>query len=253
MDKNFERINIRGVYFDNVDFNSAFQKVMAAVRSDGVSVMFTPNSEIVQGCIDNPSLYPVINSADIIIPDGIGVIYASKVLKTPLKQKVAGCEIAQKLLEYASVTCDGIFLFGGAKNYEGELSVAEVAARNLRKKYPRLNICGARDGFFTDDDNNDIINEINSSGAKILFVCLGAPKQELWIHKNKDKLKVNFAAGLGGSIDVFAGKATRAPDFFIDHNIEWLYRFAKNPSRYKRMALLPKFLLGTIIHKNKGC
>ena len=112
------KINIRGVYFDNVNMEEAMEKVTSMVGTEGLDYMFTPNSEIVQACIENPELFEVINSASIIIPDGIGVVYASKILKTPLKEKVPGCEVAEKLMEYAAKTGDGVFFFGGGKKTE---------------------------------------------------------------------------------------------------------------------------------------
>ncbi len=248
-----QKINIRGVYFDNVSFDEAMEKVKESLSGEGLTVMYTPNSEIVQNCVENKELYEVINSADIVIPDGIGVVYASKILKTPLKQKVPGCEVAEKLIEYASVTGDGVFLFGGGKKTEQREAVSVVAAENMKNKYKGLNIAGTRDGYFTEQDVPEIIEQINNSGAKILFVCLGAPKQEKWIYENRDKLKVSFAAGLGGTLDVFAGTAKRAPKFFLKTNLEWLYRLLCMPSRIGRMMKLPKFLFGTMIHKNKGC
>ncbi len=247
-----EKINIRGVYFDNVNMDEAMEKVSEMVNDEGLSYMFTPNSEIVQNCIENKELYEVINSASLIIPDGIGVVYASKILKTPLKAKVPGCEVAEKLMEYAAKTGDGVFFFGGGKKTEEREAVSILAASKMCEKYPGLNIVGTRDGYFTEADVPAIIEEINASGAKILFVCLGAPKQEKWIYDNRDALKVNFAAGLGGTLDVFAGTAKRAPKFFLKTNLEWLYRLLCMPSRIGRMMKLPKFLFGTMIHKNKG-
>ena len=247
------KINVRGVYFDNLSFDETMEKVEELVKSDGLSVMYTPNSEIVQGCIENKELYKVINSADLVIPDGIGVVYAAKILKTPLKQKVPGCEVAEKLIEYASKSGDGVFFFGGGKKTEEREAVGVIAAEKLKERYPGINIVGTRDGYFSQADVDGIIDEINESGAKILFVCLGAPKQEKWIYDNRDKLKVNFAAGLGGTLDVFAGVAKRAPKFFLKTNLEWFYRLLCMPSRIGRMMKLPKFLFGTIIHKNKGC
>ena len=248
-----EKINVRGVYFDNVNFDEAMEKVKELVKSEGMSVRFTPNSEIVQSCIENNELYKVINSADLVIPDGIGVVYAAKILGTPLKQKVPGCEVAEKLMEYAAQSGDGVFLFGGGKKTEERDAVSSIAAGKLREKYPDINIVGTRDGYFTDDDVDGIVDESNHSGARILFVCLGAPQQEKWIYDNRDKLKVNFAAGLGGTLDVFAGVAKRAPKFFLKTNLEWFYRLLCMPTRIGRMMKLPKFLFGTIIHRNKGC
>ncbi len=245
------KINIRGVYFDNVTFDEAMEKVYGFVSGNTLSVMHTPNSEIVQNCIDDKSLYEVINSADLVVPDGIGVVYASRILKTPLKARVPGCEVAEKLLEYAAKTGDGVFFFGGGKKTDLRDAVSVLAANNMREKYKGLNVVGTRDGYFSESDVDGIIDEINASGAKILFVCLGAPKQEKWIYDNRDKLKVSFAAGLGGTLDVFAGTVKRAPEFFIKTNLEWFYRIVCNPSRFGRFLKLPKFLFGTIIHKNK--
>ena len=246
------KINIRGVYFDNVNMDEAMEKVTSMVGTEGLDYMFTPNSEIVQNCIENPALFEVINSASIIIPDGIGVVYASKILKTPLKAKVPGCEVAEKLMEYAAKSGDGVFFFGGGKKTEEREAVSTLAKEKMCEKYPGLNVVGTRDGYFTEADVPSIIEEINNSGAKILFVCLGAPKQEKWIYDNRDALKVNFAAGLGGTLDVFAGTVKRAPEFFIKANLEWFYRLLCMPSRLGRMMKLPKFLFGTMIKKNKG-
>ena len=246
------KINIRGVYFDNVSFDEALEKAKEMVSTDGVSVMFTPNSEIVQNCVENKELFDVINSAELVIPDGIGVVYASKILKTPLKQKVPGCEIAEKLLEYAAESGKSVFFFGGAKKTGENEAVCDIAAAKMLDKYHDLKIAGTRDGFFRDEDVPDIIGQINKSGADILFVCLGAPKQEKWIFDNRDKLNVKFAAGLGGTLDVFAGTAKRAPKIFLKLNLEWLYRLLCMPSRFGRMMKIPKFLYETMRYKNKG-
>ena len=246
-----EKINVRGVYFDNVTMDEAFRKAVTLIETEGFSYMVTPNSEIVQACVENPALYDVVNTADLTIPDGIGVVYASKILKTPLKEKVAGVEMAAKIIEYAAKEHKKLYFFGGAKASDGKKAVWELAADALREKYPAIEIDG-RDGFFGEEETDDIIDAINQSGAQILFVCLGAPKQERFIYKNRKKFtSVRFAAGLGGTLDVLAGVADRAPEFYLKHNLEWLYRFSKNPSRVGRMMKLPKFLFGTVLHGNK--
>ena len=246
-----EKINVRGVYFDNVTMDEAFRKAVTLIETEGFSYIVTPNSEIVQACVENPALYDVVNTADLTIPDGIGVVYASKILKTPLKEKVAGVEMAAKIIEYAAKEHKKLYFFGGAKASDGKKAVWELAADALREKYPAIEIDG-RDGFFGEEETDDIIDGINQSGAQILFVCLGAPKQERFIYKNRKKFtSVRFAAGLGGTLDVLAGVADRAPEFYLKHNLEWLYRFSKNPSRVGRMMKLPKFLFGTVLHGNK--
>ena len=247
-----ERINIRGVNFDNVDMNEAQEIVKGFLSGDKTCKVFTPNSEIVQACINDTNLFEIINSADLIIPDGIGVIYASKILKTPLKQKVAGVELAEKTIEYISKTGDGLYILGGGKKTEQRDCVAAVAAEKMSQKYPGLNVCGTRDGYFSKQDTQSIIDDINNSGAKVLFVCLGAPKQEKWIYENLPKFtSLKLAMGLGGSVDVFAGVAKRAPEIFVKLNLEWFYRLLKYPTRIGRMMSLPKFLFGTIAYSFK--
>ncbi len=249
--QNIEKVNVRGVYFDKVNMQEAVERAMGFIASDGCDYIVTPNAEIVQSCIENPENYEILNSSSMTIPDGIGVVYAAKILGTPLKGKVAGCELAEHLVEKISKTGDGIYFFGGGKATEEKPCIAKQAADKLCEKYPGLNVCGYRDGYFTDAETDAIIEEINNSGAKLLFVCLGAPKQEKWIYNNREKLKVNLAIGLGGSLDVFSGNVKRAPKFFIKANLEWFYRLICMPSRFGRMMKLPKFLIGVILHKNK--
>ena len=159
--------------------------------------------------------------------------------------------MAAKIIEYAAKEHKKLYFFGGAKASDGKKAVWELAADALREKYPAIEIDG-RDGFFGEEETDDIIDRINQSGAQILFVCLGAPKQERFIYKNRKRFtSVRLAAGLGGTLDVLAGVADRAPEFYLKHNLEWLYRFSKNPSRVGRIMKLPKFLFGTVLHGNK--
>ena len=246
------RVNVRGVWFDNVTMDEAVDKAAALLGSGGFDYIVTPNSEIVQSSIEDPSLYPVINSASLTVPDGIGVVYAAKILKTPLKGKVAGCELAERLLERIAKTGESVYFFGGGKADGEKPCIARQAAEKLCEKYPGLVVAGCRDGYFRDEDTAEIIREINDSGASLLFVCLGAPKQEKWIYANRDRLSVRLAIGLGGSLDVFSGNVKRAPKAFIKLNLEWFYRLLCMPSRLGRMMKLPKFLFGTMLHKNRG-
>ena len=247
-----EKINIRNVMFDNVTMDEASGISAELVEREGIDYIFTPNSEIVQMCINDSSLCDIVNSASLIIPDGIGVVYASKILKRPLKEKVAGFDLSKRILDYAAKNGKKVYLFGSAPEKDGVKAVCELAADKLRELFPGIDICGTRHGFFGPDDTDDIINGINLSGADILFVCLGAPKQEKWIYDNREKLKVSLALGLGGSLDVYAGTVKRAPDIFIKLNLEWFYRLIKQPKRIGRMMNLPKFLFGTIFYKLSG-
>ena len=127
--------------------------------------------------------------------------------------------------------------------------MAEDAAKKLSDMHPGLKIAGTRDGYFKEEDEEEIVAQINQSGADFLMVCLGAPKQEKWIYKHRDKLNVKLCIGAGGSLDVIAGNVKRAPKIFIKLNLEWFYRFCKQPSRIGRFVALPKFII--TVMKNK--
>lgn len=252
-----EKINIRGINFDSVDMAEAERLCRSFLGGGGgAKVIHTPNAEIVQLCVEKPEYLPLINSADLIIPDGAGVILASKILGRPLKKgKVAGIELCEKLVGVAAEEGKGVYFLGG------KAGVAAEAARKLKEKYPPLIISGARDGFFKKADtlekaerwrkgeiiaeDESVIAEINSSGAEMLLVCLGVPKQEVWMELHRNELKVKLMGGFGGSFDNYAGLVRRAPKIMIKLNLEWLYRLVKEPSRAGRMMKLPKFVIGT--------
>ena len=249
MNRNTERICIRGVYFDKVTMQSAFAAAKDLISSEGFDYVFTPNSEIVQNCIEDNALYEIINSASLIIPDGIGVIYASKILGRPLPEKVAGFDLSKRILSYAAETKKRVFLLGSAPATNETRAVCDIAAEKISQLFPGIVISGTHDGYFSESESDNIVEEINASGADILLVCLGAPKQEKWIYSNREKLNVSFAMGLGGSLDVYAGTVKRAPDIFIKMNLEWFYRLIKQPYRIGRMMKLPKLLFGAVIYK----
>lgn len=252
-----QKINIRGVYFANVTMAEAAAYVEERVLNGETTAIFTPNPEIVQNCIENESFYEVINSAELVVPDGIGIVKASKILKTPLKEKVAGIELGEKVLDIAARNNKGVFLFGGkdASRTESGVSIADQCIPVFEKKFSNIKIVGTRDGYCKKDgeENDETIRLINESGAEVLFVCLGSPMQENWIFKNRSRLpNVKVYLGLGGSLDVYSGNVKRAPKLFIKLGLEWFYRLLCEPKRIGRMMKLPKFYFGTWIYKLKN-
>ena len=235
-------INIRGVSFDNVNMDEAISRCYELMSTDGAKIIHTPNAEIVQMCVEDKEKCKLINAADLIIPDGAGVILAGKVLGNPVKKgKVAGIELCEGLCRTSGQKGFSIFFLGGKPG------VAEKASQKLLEKYPDMRIAGTNDGYFKEDE--PIIKMIHDSGADILFVCLGVPRQEIWMNANRNRLNVKIMGGFGGSFDVFAGEVNRAPAFFIKCNLEWFYRLIKEPRRIGRMMKLPKFILGAIKDK----
>ncbi|MBQ8496104.1 MAG: WecB/TagA/CpsF family glycosyltransferase [Clostridia bacterium] len=237
------KINIRGIYFDNIDMHEALVLAENAMTGETIKTVFTPNAEIAQLAAEQKEIKNLLNRADILLPDGAGVVLASKILKTPLKEKVAGVEFGENILALAAEKGYPVYFLGGKP------TVAELAAQKMKEKYPALSIVGMHDGYFLKNgaENDAIIRNINESGAKILFVCLGAPAQEQWIDANKNRfVSVRLVMGLGGSLDVYAGTVRRAPKIFIRMHLEWFYRLCKEPRRIGRMMKLPKYIIGTV-------
>lgn len=184
-----------------------------------------------------------VRSADLVIADGVGVIYGAKILGTPLKQKLPGIEFAQNLMARMAQDGKTLFLLGAKPG------IAETAAEKLQEKYPGLQIVGTHDGYFKEDE--PVVEEIRQSGADVVFVCLGAPKQEKWMKKNGEATGAHLLLGLGGCLDVFSGTVQRAPVIYQKLGLEWFHRLIKNPSRAGRMMKIPLFLVHVVGEKGK--
>ncbi len=233
-----------GVAFDDLTMDQAVQRGMELAASDGFAYAVTPNPELVMMARKDPAYADALAGAALTLPDGIGVIYAAKILGRPLSERVPGVDFACGVMEGLARTGGRLFLLGAKPG------VAQQAAENLKEKYPGLNVCGTHDGYFQDD--GPVVEEIKKSGADVLFVCLGAPKQENWMVQNGAATGVHLAVGLGGSLDVFAGTVKRAPERWQKLGLEWLYRLCKEPKRITRMAKLPGFLLKALWARVRG-
>lgn len=228
------KIDVMGVRFDNVTMDEALSKAKEILAGDTASYVVTPNSEIVYEAMHSQELCGLLNNAALVLPDGAGVVLGSKLLKTPLKEKVAGVDFADNLLALLAETGGSVYLLGSKPG------IAELAAEKMLAKHPGLTIAGVADGYFKEE--GPVVEKINAASADVLFVCLGAPKQEKFMAAHRDELHVKLMAGLGGSLDSFAGTVKRAPKWMIDLSLEWLYRLIKEPKRFGRMLRLPKFL-----------
>ena len=229
------RIDVLGVGFDNVTMAEAVERGMELVRSSGTHYVATPNPEIVEVCREDPEARTAVNGADLVLPDGIGVVKGAAMLGTPLKEKTPGIEFAGHLMDRLAEEGRSLYLLGAKPG------VAEQAAAKLAEAHPGLRIAGTHDGYFKED--GPVIESIRQSGADVVFVCLGAPKQELWMVEHGPATGAHLMVGLGGSLDVFAGVVERAPEGFQRLGLEWLYRLAKDPKRIGRMAKLPLVLV----------
>ena len=238
------RLNILGVGVDTFNMKEATDFLMSAIDAEGLTSVYTPNSEIILHAYKNPDYCEVLNLAGLVTPDGIGVVYASKILKHPLPERVSGFDLACELLKKCAPLGKTLYLFGGKPG------VAEAAAKKIVSLYPGINIVGISDGYFDAEKEQKIIADINEKSPDILFVCLGFPKQECWIDAHFN-INAKIAMGIGGSLDVFAGEVKRAPEFFQKCGLEWFYRLIKQPSRFIRMLALPKFGFTVLFHGKK--
>lgn len=238
------KTDIMGLQFDNITMEEALDAAKALLQGEHAARVVTPNAEIAYEALHDENTRTLLNSAELMLPDGAGVVLASKILKTPLKQKVAGVDFADGLLGVLETTGQSLYLLGSKPG------IGELAAQKMMQKHPRLRIAGIADGYFQDEA--PVIDKINASGADALFVCLGAPKQEQFMARHQKALHVKLMAGLGGTLDSFAGTVKRAPKWMIRLNLEWLYRLIKEPKRFKRMLRLPKYLWAVVCKRIRG-
>ena len=232
------RIAVKGVGFDPVTLGEAADRCRALLETDAGHYIVTPNPEIVWLARKMPELKAALNGADLVIPDGIGIIYAARLLGTPLKERVPGIELTEELLAYAASADLPVFLLGAKPG------VSERAGEKLCGKYSGLRVVGCGDGYFKEDE--PVLARLRGSGARLILVCLGFPRQELWMAAHRDEVGPALMLGVGGSMDVFAGDVKRAPEAWCRAGLEWLYRLISQPSRIKRMIKLPVFLLSVI-------
>lgn len=246
-----KRIEILGIPVDMVNMAQAMEIFEGLMKSAGCSLIVTPNSEIIVNAGKDPELKEIITSADLVIPDGIGLVYASKILGCPLTERVTGIDFLNWILDWLEQNGKSIYLLGSKPGINGNPGVADLAAMKMKETYTGLSVAGTHHGYFSEAEEAGIVEEINQSGADFLCVALGAPKQEKFITRYQKSLNAKAAIGVGGSLDVWAGTAKRAPEFYQKHGLEWLYRFAREPSRYRRMTALPLFMIKVLMTRGR--
>jgi N-acetylglucosaminyldiphosphoundecaprenol N-acetyl-beta-D-mannosaminyltransferase len=242
---NFPQANILGCKLHLASMEQCLNSIAAYIESQKTVHVITLNAEIVYRARSNPALQKIINEADLVTADGIGVVWGARFLGYAVPERVTGIDLMLALAARSAQEGWPLYLLGAAPG------VAEEAARMLHKRYPGLSVCGLRDGYFTPEQVPAIIADINKSSPRILFVALGAPKQEFWIREHCGDLAAAVHIGVGGSLDVVAGIKKRAPAFFIKLNLEWLYRLLTEPSRFKRQLILPLFVTSVIRERMK--
>ncbi|MFD0827018.1 WecB/TagA/CpsF family glycosyltransferase [Neobacillus sp. M.A.Huq-85] len=229
-------VNILGINFLNKGFNEVVHLLTERVAQGVKTFVVTANPEIVMYAREDNEYWKIVQEADYVVPDGSGIILAAKILNTPIQERVTGYDLTVRLLEIANQNGWRIYLLGG-KEETNKKAVATICER-----YPHLVMAGSHNGYFKGKENK-IAEEIKAANADIVFVALGFPRQEKWISAHYATFSKGIFMGVGGSIDVLAGEVKRAPLVWQKLNLEWFYRLVKQPSRWRRMLALPRFLV----------
>ena len=218
-------------------FNKAKVDLLKEICTRDKVNIISGNPEVLYAGLENERLNKNFNQEySIIIPDGVGTVLAAKIVKSPVKEKIAGIEVVKDILSIGAKEGKGIYLLGAKEE------TLQGCIKNLKDTIPRLNIVGSHNGYFDLEDCKDIVEDIIEKKPWAIFVAMGCPRQEIFIEENIHKLPCNIFMGVGGSFDVFAGNVKRAPKWMISLGLEWLYRVIKEPWRINRLGAIPKFL-----------
>ncbi len=205
--------------------------------SPGLKQVVTANPEMALAAARDEELRQVLESADLVVADGVGLVWAARRLGQPLPDRIPGVELAWELLSWCAAGGYPVFLLGGAPG------VAAEAAAKLSVDLAGLRVAGFQHGYFAPEEEDEVVRRVAHSGARLLLVGMGTPRQEKWIYRHRERLGAQVAMGVGGSLDVFAGRVKRAPRAWRRLHLEWLYRGLSQPRRWRRLLQLPRFCL----------
>lgn len=231
-----ERIEILGVPVDCVDMEQSLDVVDRMIQKGKAKTVIAVNPEKIIKARNDPELLELLRSAGLLIPDGIGAVIAAKLLYGKSISRVPGSELMPAICERSITKGYKLFLLGATPE------VSEKVVEVLIREYPDIKVVGHQHGYYSEDEDQALIDYINASEADVLFVALGSPRQELWMEKYLPKLNVKVCQGVGGTFDVIAGEVRRAPSIFRRFHLEWLYRLLSQPRRLIRQTALPKFV-----------
>ncbi|MFD3259338.1 WecB/TagA/CpsF family glycosyltransferase [Paenibacillus lentus] len=229
-------VTIFGIPFSKWGMQETVQYLTDVISSRKPHQVITANPIMVMAALEDPSYKKMMQQAELIVPDGTGVVWASRVGGDPVSERVAGYELLHELMKQGERHCWKVYLLGASPE------VVQETAKRLKIQYPGTEIVGCRDGYFSSEQDEEVVEEIRRTSPDLLFVARGADTQEPWIAKYKQRLAVPVMMGVGGSFDVISGRTKRAPKVFQKLRLEWLYRLLREPTRFRRMLALPKFV-----------
>lgn len=244
MTKN-SKVNILNVSFDNLTQENILKQLNQRMQSQKKTFIVTANPEIVMFANRNPEYMNTLKKADYVVADGIGIVKGARILGTPIAERIAGYDLMCELLKKANHHGYSIYLIGAKEE------VIKKTVKKIKTQYPYIEIKGYQNGYFK-ITNEEVMEKAVREQADIVFVALGFPKQEKWIQDYLKQVPKGLAMGVGGSFDAFTGTVKRAPKYIIRLNLEWLYRLFKQPTRFKRMLMIPKFLIEIFKEKRRS-
>lgn len=239
----FRKVDILGVNVSSLTMDEAVLAAEAFMDSNKPHLIATANAEMIMRATQDAELKEILNTADLVVPDGAGTVWASNYLGVEMPERVAGFDLAQAIFANAPAKNRRIFFFGSAPG------VAEKAKQKAENDYPGIQIVGTRDGFFTAEDEPAIINQIKEAKPDLLLAALGVPKQEKWLKTHMEELNCPLCIGVGGTFDVMAGVMKRAPLWMQKAKLEWLFRGMLQPKRIGRLMALPRFVFAVKAYK----
>ncbi len=239
----FPIVEILGVPVASLTMREAVEQAEQWMDERRGALIATANAEMIMNATRDEELFEILRAADLVVPDGAGTVWAAHHLGHAMPERVAGYDLAQALLKRAPGKNRRVFFFGSAPG------VAEKAKQKAETIYPGIRVVGVRNGYFSEADEPGIIREIREAQPDLLLAALGVPKQEKWLKKHKDELGVPVSIGVGGTLDVMAGTAKRAPLWVQKAKLEWLFRGLLQPKRAGRLLALPKFVFR--VHASK--
>ncbi|ALS26066.1 N-acetylmannosaminyltransferase [Paenibacillus sp. 32O-W] len=236
-------VPIYGIPFSRMNMEDTLRYMTDAIERKRPIQVITANPIMVMAALDNPAYYKMMLEAELIVPDGAGIVWAASYVGQPVAERVAGFDLMHRLMEIGNRRGWSVYLLGTTQE------TIEAAAVNFRDRYPNVKIAGFRNGFFGPEEDADVVKAIRNAKPDLLFVARSTDTQDPWIAKYKHELGATLMMGVGGSFDIVAGKLKRAPVLFQKLRLEWFYRLLQEPKRYKRMLVLPKFALKVIRDK----
>lgn len=236
-------VNLFGIRVCKWGMGDTVRYLTEAAESGKPHQVITANPIMVMAALEDPAYMTIMQEAELVVPDGAGVVWASGKAGNPVQERVTGFDLLHELMKEGERRSWKVYLVGSAPE------VVQATAERLQKLYPGVAFVGWRDGFFSGNEDRQVVEEIRAAAPHILFVARGADTQEPWIAKYKQELGVPIVMGVGGSFDVISGRTKRAPKFMQKLHMEWFYRLIKEPTRYRRMLALPKFAVKVLKEK----